>query len=30
MREKLTFMSDGLKLSGVLHVPDRRARDQRL
>jgi len=30
MREKLTFPSDGLKLSGVLHVPDRRQRDQRL
>jgi hypothetical protein len=30
MREKLTFLSDGLKLSGVLHVPDRRPRDQRL
>jgi alpha-beta hydrolase superfamily lysophospholipase len=30
MREKLTFLSDGLKLSGVLHVPDQRQRDQRL
>jgi alpha-beta hydrolase superfamily lysophospholipase len=30
MREKLTFLSDGLKLSGVLHVPDRRPADRRL
>lgn len=30
MREKLTFMSDGLKLSGVLHVPDKRPKDVRL
>jgi alpha-beta hydrolase superfamily lysophospholipase len=30
MREKLTFLSDGLLLSGVLHVPDGRATDQRL
>jgi uncharacterized protein len=27
MREKLTFMSDGLKLSGVLHVPEQRPKD---
>jgi alpha-beta hydrolase superfamily lysophospholipase len=30
MREKLTFMSDGLKLSGVLHIPDGRPKDVRL
>jgi alpha-beta hydrolase superfamily lysophospholipase len=30
MQEKLTFMSDGLKLSGVLHVPDMRKADMRL
>ncbi len=30
MREKLTFTSDGLKLSGVLHVPEGRKPDQRL
>lgn len=30
MREKLIFMSDGLKLSGVLHVPEGRKPDQRL
>ncbi len=30
MREKLTFSSDGLTLSGVLHVPDKRKSDVRL
>ena len=30
MREKLTFMSDGLKLSGVLHIPEQRPKDVRL
>ena len=30
MRERLTFLSDGLKLTGVLHIPDGRAKDQRL
>jgi len=30
MREKLRFLSDGLELSGVLHIPDGRAKDQRL
>ncbi|QTL03445.1 alpha/beta fold hydrolase [Aquabacter sp. L1I39] len=30
MQEKLTFMSDGLKLSAVLHVPEGRAEGQRL
>jgi alpha-beta hydrolase superfamily lysophospholipase len=30
MREKLTFMSDGLRLSGVLHIPERRPTDVRL
>jgi hypothetical protein len=30
MREKLTFQSDGLRLSGVLHVPEGRKPDQRL
>jgi cephalosporin-C deacetylase-like acetyl esterase len=30
MQEKLTFMSDGLKLSAVLHVPDSRKSGQRL
>lgn len=30
MREKLTFLSDGLELSGVLHIPDSRSKDQRL
>lgn len=30
MQEKLTFSSDGFKLSGVLHVPDKRPRDTEL
>ena len=30
MQEKLIFMSDGLKLSGVLHLPDKRSADIRL
>ena len=30
MQEKLTFMSDGFKLSAVLHVPDGRKSGQRL
>ena len=30
MQEKLIFMSDGLKLSGVLHLPDKRRADIRL
>ena len=30
MQHKLSFLSDGLKLSGVLHVPDRRRPDERL
>ena len=30
MEYPLTFMSDGLKLSGVLHVPEGRAPDQKL
>jgi uncharacterized protein len=30
MREKLTFQSDGLTLSGVLHVPEGRSADERL
>ena len=30
MREKLSFQSDGLALSGVLHVPESRATSQRL
>jgi uncharacterized protein len=30
MQEKLSFYSDGLQLSAVLHVPDGRRRDQRL
>src|SRR5437016_13794969 len=30
MQEKVSFSSDGLKLSGVLHVPQRRRRDERL
>jgi poly(3-hydroxybutyrate) depolymerase len=30
MQEKLTFMSDGLKLSAVLHVPEGRKPGQRL
>lgn len=30
MQEKLTFSSDGLKLSGVLHLPDRRPAPGRL
>ena len=30
MQEKLIFMSDGFKLSGVLHLPDKRSADIRL
>ena len=30
MQEKLVFMSDGLKLSGVLHIPEGRPPQQRL
>jgi dipeptidyl aminopeptidase/acylaminoacyl peptidase len=30
MQEKLIFKSDGLKLSGVLHLPDKRRADTRL
>jgi uncharacterized protein len=30
MQHKLSFLSDGLKLSAVLHVPDKRRADERL
>src|SRR2546428_12930645 len=29
MEERVTFVSDGLKLTGVLHVPDRRGPRER-
>jgi uncharacterized protein len=30
MQQKLSFLSDGLKLSAVLHVPEKRSADERL
>ena len=30
MQQKLSFLSDGLKLSAVLHVPEKRRADERL